>query len=52
MKTTFPWYAIHRDTKFIVAGFVSHDDAEKFCAAFTHGAYVVRDYVTVEAFSA
>lgn len=47
----FPWYAIHKDTKFVIAGFIDHDDAETFCRAFSHGMYVVRDLSTVEVVS-
>lgn len=46
---SFAWYAIHRETKFVIAGFVSADDASKFCASFTHGMYVVRDSSIVHA---
>ncbi|WP_432262923.1 hypothetical protein [Cupriavidus sp. TMH.W2] len=49
MPTVFAWYAIHKDTKHIVAGFNDHHDADKFCSAFAHAQYVVRDRATVEA---
>lgn len=42
MKYAFPWFAIHKETRHIVAGFGEYDDAEKFCAMFVHGLYVVR----------
>ncbi len=41
MKHAFPWFVIHQDTKYIVAGFVEFDDAEKFCVAARHGMYRV-----------
>lgn len=47
MQTKFPWYAIHKDTKHIVAAFNEEHDAQKFCAMFAHGMYVVRDLPTV-----
>lgn len=43
----FAWYAIHRVTKHVVAGFGEHDDAERFCAIFSHGMYVVRDAASI-----
>jgi hypothetical protein len=39
----FPWYVRHKETKFIVAGFVNHDEAEKFVTAMGHGMYRVSD---------
>lgn len=42
MKNAFPWLAIHKESRYVVAGFVEHSDAERFCALFTHGMYVVR----------
>jgi len=41
---SFPWYVIHKDTKFVVSGFVEFSDAEKFCGMFSHNQYVVRGY--------
>jgi hypothetical protein len=52
MQTRFPWYAIHKDTKFIIAGFIDHSDAETFCKIHSHGMYVVRDLSTVESLQA
>lgn len=42
MTHAFPWFAIHKDTRYIVAGFNEYTDAERFCALFAHGKYVVR----------
>ena len=46
----FPHYAIHNDTKYIIAGFVDQRDAEKFCVMFSHKEYVVRDLRDVASF--
>jgi hypothetical protein len=48
MSNAFPWYVIHKDSKFVIAGFIDHADAETFVKAFTHGMYVIRDRSTVE----
>lgn len=36
----FPWYAVHKETRFPVAGFCDAHDAEKFCKMFSHGMYI------------
>ena len=42
MTRGFPWFAVHKDTRFVIAGFIDFNDAEAFCAIFSHGLYVVR----------
>lgn len=49
MKHAFPWFVVHKSTRFIVAGFVNFDEAERFCAAFSHGMYVVVSGVEIAA---
>lgn len=39
----FDWYARHKETKYIVAGFVNHDEAMKFVKSMAHGQYVISD---------
>jgi hypothetical protein len=48
MKHAFPWFVVHRQTRYIVAGFVDFDDADKFCAAAKHGMYIVAAGVDLE----
>jgi hypothetical protein len=48
MTYAFPWFAIHKQTRYIVAGFVDFDDADKFCVAAKHGMYVVAAGVDLE----
>jgi hypothetical protein len=47
MQKSFPWYAVHKITGFVVAGFVEHDDCEKFCGMFSHGLYTARSGVEI-----
>lgn len=48
MKHAFPWFAIHRETRYVIAGFAEFDDAERFCKSFTHGMYVAVSGIEID----
>lgn len=39
VSPTFAWFVIHKETRYVVAGFADISDAETFVKAFKHTAY-------------
>ncbi len=44
----FAWYVVHRQTKYIVAGFADADDAHRFADSFKHKEYIVLSFPEIQ----